>query len=454
MTSTGIDRRSFLRRSAVLAAGTAAAAPLQAMAMRQAGAAAPTATSSPYGELVSVNDRTTGLPLLKLPRGFEYVSFGWTGDPMTDGTPTPNSHDGMAAFRTSDGNVALVRNHERGNGSPFTAPAYDPTASGGTTTLTFDPDAGRLLTAFGSLSGTVRNCAGGPTPWGSWLTCEETTQTSANGMPHGYVFEVPSHGKGDPTPYTRMGRFSHEAAAVDPATRITYLTEDTGTSGFYRYVPEPGGRYGVEGTLEMLKIGAGPYDTVEDGTGTTHPQTSWVPIAEPDPNLAAGASGVYAQGAALGGARFVRGEGAWYDAGRIYFVSTSGGPARQGQIFEYTIATGVLRVVYASTSADLLNAPDNLCVSPRGGIVLCEDGTGREYLHGLTRDGSIFRFAENAVVIPPGGATGKSVPPGDYTGSEWCGATFDPKNGNWLFVNVQSPGITFAITGPWRRGPL
>ena len=90
--------------------------------------------------------------------------------------------------------------------------------------------------------------------------------------------------------------------------------------------------------------------------------------------------------------------------------------------------------------------PDNVCVSPRGGLVLCEDGSGREYLHGLTPDGEIFRFAENNVVLPPEYQDPKGYS-GDFTGSEWAGATFDPKNGNWLFVNLQSPGITFAITG-------
>ena len=113
-----------------------------------------------------------------------------------------------------------------------------------------------------------------------------------------------------------------------------------------------------------------------------------------------------------------------------------------------------MRVLIASPSAGVLNNPDNLCVSPRGGIVLCEDGDGLEYLHGLTTDGAVFPFALNNVVIPAGGVPGKSVSPGTYTGSEWAGSVFEPKNGNWLFANLQSPGITFAITGPWRRGSL
>jgi secreted PhoX family phosphatase len=113
-----------------------------------------------------------------------------------------------------------------------------------------------------------------------------------------------------------------------------------------------------------------------------------------------------------------------------------------------------MRVLFASPDATVLNNPDNISVSPRGGIVLCEDGSEGEYVHGLTTDGEIFPFARNDVEIPTGGVPGKSVTPGNYRGSEWCGSTFEPRNGNWLFVNVQSPGITFAITGPWRTGSL
>ena len=98
----------------------------------------------------------------------------------------------------------------------------------------------------------------------------------------------------------------------------------------------------------------------------------------------------------------------------------------------------------------MLNAPDNLCVSPRGGLVLCEDGSGTEYVHGLTVEGEIFRFAQNNVDLRATPVKGFS---GDYRGSEFAGACYSP-DGKWLFVNVQSPGITFAITGPWRSGAL
>jgi uncharacterized protein len=375
---------------------------------------------------------------------------------MSDGTPTPGAHDGMAAFFRMDGSISLVRNHERGSYTgAFTAPAYDPAASGGTTTLMFDPDAGEFTGSWASLSGTIRNCAGGPTLWGTWLTCEETTDIGPDGTRHGYVFEVPQTGKGDPRPLRQMGRFSHEAVAVDPATGIVYLTEDATPSGFYRYLPNTGGELSAGGVLQMLVIptaGGASYSTYTDGTGTQYTDLSWVTI--PNPDYAPNETRPAEQGAALGGAVFRRLEGAWCGNERIYIVSTSGGPAGQGQVFEYDPRAERMRVLFASPDASVLNNPDNICVSPRGGIVLCEDGSAGEYLHGLTTDGVIFPFALNQVVVPAGGVPGKSVPAGDYSGSEWCGSTFEPKNGNWLFVNIQNPGITLAITGPWRTGSL
>lgn len=203
--NTAVDRRTLFRRSAVVAAGVAAASlPFDALAARRAVAATGgpgRPTGAGYGPLYPAKDLTTGLELLKLPRGFEYMSFGWTDDFMSDGTRTPGAHDGMAAFGHADG-VHLVRNHERGVGTPLLpvgdVATYDPAAGGGTTTLVFDPDAGRLLESYASLSGTIRNCAGGPTPWGSWLSCEETTLVQPDGTRHGYVFDVPSDGKAPP----------------------------------------------------------------------------------------------------------------------------------------------------------------------------------------------------------------------------------------------------------------
>jgi secreted PhoX family phosphatase len=214
-----INRRSFLRGAAL--AGASVTVPFQALAGREGG---PRDASPDYGPLSPVNDETTGLPLLLLPEGFRYVSFGWTGDLLADGTPTPPAHDGMAAFGGEDGRVRLVRNHEVGEGPDAIpgVPAYDLQAGGGTTTLEFDADNGVYVRGWASLTGTVRNCAGGPTHRGSWLTCEETlvapAPTNDLTQPHGYAFEVPVEGVASGTPLRDMGRFSHEAVAVDHRT--------------------------------------------------------------------------------------------------------------------------------------------------------------------------------------------------------------------------------------------
>ena len=456
-----LHRRSFLRGAAAIGAGIAAAGPFSALAARSA-VAAPTGPGSwagaGYGPLSPVRDQATGLERLLLPRGFEYISYGWTGDPMSDGTPTPGSHDGMAAFRTEDG-VRLVRNHERGLGTPF-APAgstYDAAASGGTTNLLFDPDAGRWFESYASLSGTIRNCAGGPTPEGTWISCEENLTIPGVGTTatklHGYNFEVPADGMATGVPLTAMGRFNHEATATDPATGYVYETEDTGDSVLYRFRPTNRGDLAAGGVLEAMRLD-NTTDTREWVTGQSDTAT-WVIVDDPDPQTNDYAASTRGQAAAKGAALITRGEGAWFGNGVVYIVASNGGPLRLGQVFAYDPATSRFTCIFTSMSADLLAAPDNVCVSPRGGIVLCEDGSGLEYMHGLTPDGTIFRLAQNNVVLPSDvmaarGYTGT----GNYTGSEWAGATFEPTNGNWLFANLQSPGITFAITGPWRQGPL
>ena len=179
----------------------------------------------------------------------------------------------------------------------------------------------------------------------------------------------------------------------------------------------------------------------------------WVDIAEPDraheTQAAADGGGVFAQGYAAGAAIFARLEGAWYADGRIFVTSTDGGNARMGQVWALDIDRQELRLVFESPGAEVLNMPDNVTVSPRGGLVLCEDGTANPCVHGLTPDGRLFRFARNAVRL----AGERNGIAGDFTSGEFAGATFSP-DGRWLFVNVQTPGITFAITGPWEEGGI
>lgn len=465
-----VDRRSFIRGSL---AG-AAAISFSALLARRAGAVE-LPYSDDYGPVAPVNDLTTGLPLISLPAGFTYRSFGWRGQPMADGRVTPGAHDGMDVVAAKANQIALVRNHEQGSGalgtgntpSTFVAAAAYENAfgRGGTTNLLFDAVTGKWQSSYGSLSGTVTNCAGGRTPWGSWLTCEETGFTSPNGVRHGWIFEVPGYGLATGQPLTAMGRFSHEACAVDPATGIVYETEDATPGGFYKFVPNQYGNLAAGGTLYALKVvGQTDFSFVRlpvSAVGTTW-DTEWVQVTDVE------AVNGRAYNSALGRAAFARPEGAYYDSGKIFWTCTSGGTAGQGQVFVYDPRRETLTLLFQSTGAGIgsteCNNPDNIAVSPRGGVVLCEDGGNNiQRLRGLTQSGTTFIFAENNInlsaanvaqadaALKANGALITHFPPGNYRGIEWAGACFHER---WMFVNIQTPGITFAITGPWDNGML
>lgn len=461
-----LNRRTFLRYT-VISAGAAA---LQGLVARRAFSGTDyrhlkaERGEGGYGPLLPLASRNTGETLLELPQGFQYTVFGKTGAPMSDGNPTPRAHDGMAAFQ-GNGVIRLVRNHEINNlrGKPGatiggTAPGYDLSAGGGTTTLIVDPATRLLIRDFVSLNGSLHNCAGGPTPWGAWITCEETTfgrtilvdnrrkqHYGGFDRDHGYCLEVSALADGPvkTEPLKEMGRFVHEAIAVDPATGIVYETEDKTPSGFYRFLPNKPGELAAGGRLQMLAIkNRREYDTRENQTMGAVMPVAWVDIPDPDPSEAGtNSSAVFHQGQERGGAVFNRLEGCWYGAGSIFFTSTSGGDARLGQVWEYrpTPDGGTLKLVFESPDPKLLTAPDNICVSPRGGLVICEDSPSNTYIRGITHDGRIFDFARDLAGILERG--------------EFAGATFSP-DGQTLFVNMQRPGLTYAIWGPWHAGAL
>ena len=424
-----------------------------------------------YGPLRPVADETTGLSLLSLPDGFQYRSFGWAGDPMSDGAPTPGAHDGMGVIEDDDGILTIVRNHElTANRQAFGSDGirFDSKAGGGCTNLRFNTQSGEWLDATPSLAGTVKNCAGGPTPWGTWLSCEETVLGPGavdDGEPfdleqhHGWIFEVSAAENGRPIPLKAMGRFVHEAVAVDPDTGVVYETEDQATAGFYRFTPKRPGVLRDGGRLQMLKA-HGADDLRRDLVVGQEFDVTWVDVDDPErPHSPGGTStenpdgdelGVFMQGKEQGAATFARLEGCWQGNGLIYLASTSGGNAELGQIWQYDPRQESLKLILESPDAGILDSPDNICVSPRGGILLCEDGEALPHrMHGMTPDGRLIPFAANNIVLNReyGGFAG------DFRDQEWAGATFSP-DGQWLFVNIQTPGVTFAITGPWGNGLL
>jgi hypothetical protein len=366
---------------------------------------------------------------------------------MPNGNPTPKRPDGMTVF--DNGNTwTLCCNHEVfdfglvENRVIGTRP-YDGQASGGVTAMVINKHTKLPVDHYVLLSGTLMNCAGGITPWKTWITCEELTSGPASGYEkhHGYCFEVsPNVPNAAPVPLRQMGRFKHEAIAVDRRGGVIYLTEDFNpTSGFYRYTPHNYGKPAFGGRLQMLAIKGTPNADLRTGQTVNQPLlAAWVDIVDPDPpNGEANTLAVYDQGFALGGATFTRLKGCFTFADRIFFTSTNGGNSGLGQIWEYRQRKGnfgILKLIYESPGGDILDFPDNICFGNRGDTFICEDGLTDNYMRILDKRGALTTFAKNII---PG-----------FESSEITGSVLSP-NGQVLFFNIQTPGVTVAVWGPW-----
>jgi secreted PhoX family phosphatase len=472
-----LTRRHLVRS----AASVALAAPALKLLAGCTPASNPATSHTPYARSVRLSALALVADpngLLDLAPGLSYAQLSRWGDKLSDGLIEPAAHDGMAAFPVEGDpdRCLLVRNHELGvsddahgdsafaqGGAVDPALVYDTNTagrphSGGTTTALVNIKSRRIERSHLSLAGTAANCCGGPTPWGSWLSCEETQLLpgATAKKAHGFIFEVPSAhtGLAAPVPLTAMGRFTHEAAAIDPATGVVYLTEDQGDGLFYRFLPAARGELAKGGRLQALALVAQsgadtrnwPADRGGDPSlaflmGQRH-AVRWIDmdaVEAPDGDLRM-------RGRGKGAAIFARGEGAAFaleSAGSaIYFACTSGGAADKGQVWRYVPsphegtareadAPGQLELFVESAGEAHFERVDNIVASPQGDLVICEDGPGDNFVRAVAPDGLIWPLARNAA-----------------SDSEFCGACFSP-DGSTLFVNVQRPGATFAITGDW-----
>ncbi|MEM8875428.1 MAG: alkaline phosphatase PhoX [Planctomycetota bacterium] len=441
------SRRDFLQSAAAVAVGFAG---LQRHVFAVTDTNAAPAVG--YGPL-----RRDPAGVFDLPDGFTYKILSTKGDPMDDGLVVPGAPDGMAAFEGEPGKTVLIRNHELDPNAlasspfigvrdrkPYLEKFYDrgwqmTPSIGGTTNLVVDNETLEVEREFLSLGGTVRNCAGGPTPWGSWITCEETNVGPSQMCEqwHGYNFEVPASATGlvEPVPLREMGRFQHEAVAVDPRSGIVYQTEDRGDGLIYRFIPNVPGELAKGGTLQAMKardrrtFDARNWDPVPEIKPGESIPVEWIDLED---YVECHDDSLRHRGAADGAIVFARGEGMWYGDGEIYFACTNGGIEKKGQIWRYVPDTETLELFVEPNDGEVVDNADNLTVAPWGDLIVCEDGPGEQFLRGVTPEGKFYTLARNRA-------------PGN---SEFAGVCFGP-DGKTLFVNIQKNGLTLAVRGNW-----
>jgi hypothetical protein len=403
-----VDRRTFLRR-ALVAGGGAAALPTVAMA---AGAAAQ-AGSSPEGPYGSIAGREPDANGLVLPEGFTSRVVAVAGEPVGDTDYAWHVFpDGAATFDDGEGGWWYAQNSE----------VLIPPERGGASSIHFDAD-GEIVEAQRILDGTTGNCAGGPTPWGTWLSCEESGDL-------GQVWETdPTTGADadDVVAYPAMGQWNHEAVAVDPEGERLYLTQDHPEGLFYRYTPDeyPNLETGLLEAAIVADDGAVTWGEVPDPSGETALTHTQVP----------------------GATVFPGNEGVWYHDGVVVFTSKG-----DNRVHAIDLQADTYEELYAGDG--VLNGVDNITVeNGSGDLFIAEDGDDMQVIM-ITAEGEVVPFAQ---VVGPG-----------HEDSEVTGPVFNPAGDRLYFSSQRGPtektlieiadvggdtrngGLTYEVTGPFR----